>query len=106
MLAGLCCWTGQKCWLQRMRRELLLWGTKRRMNKVRMAVVGVGAFGKNPLPVLSKSQRVELAAAVDLHAAPRDEAQAAHRREGLSDFRRLAGRGHPAGSGARTPPHS
>src|SRR5258708_36993799 len=97
MLAGLCCWTGQKCWLQRMRRELLLWGTKRRMNKVRMAVGGVGAFGKNHLRVLSKSPRGEMVAAVGFAAARRREAQAAYGCAGLSDYRELAGGGRRAG---------
>jgi predicted dehydrogenase len=58
------------------------------MNKVRMAVVGIGAFGKNHLRVLSKSPRVELVAAVDIDAARRAEAGC----DVLADYRELVGR--------------
>lgn len=40
------------------------------MNKIKVALVGVGRMGKNHLRVLRETQGVELVAVVDTHAAP------------------------------------
>lgn len=58
------------------------------MNRIRMAVVGAGAFGKNHLRVLSQSSRVDLVGAVDIDPARRAEVPC----EAFDDARSLIGK--------------
>jgi predicted dehydrogenase len=62
------------------------------MSKARVAVVGVGQFGKNHCRVVRESERAELAAVVDTDRARLDEASAAFDASPLEDYRELAGR--------------
>jgi predicted dehydrogenase len=60
------------------------------MNKIRVAVVGAGQFGRNHVRVARESSRVELVAVVDTDAARAYEAAAGCLV--LSDYRELRGR--------------
>lgn len=62
------------------------------MDRVRVAVVGCGAFGRNHLRVLHELPEAQLVAAVDADPARAAEAAASHRCEALTDWRALAGR--------------
>lgn len=62
------------------------------MDRVRVAVVGCGAFGRNHLRVLHELPEAQLVAAVDADAARAAEAAASHHCEALTDWRALAGR--------------
>jgi predicted dehydrogenase len=62
------------------------------MAKVRLAVVGVGQFGRNHCRVIRESGRAELAAAVDVVAERAGEAASTYGAQALTDFRELAGR--------------
>ncbi len=60
--------------------------------KIRCAVVGVGAFGNNHARVLSKLDEAELVAVVDSDRAKAESAAGQCGCEALTDFRRLEGR--------------
>ena len=62
------------------------------MSRVRVAVVGTGAFGRNHLRVLRELETVELVAAVDSDPGRAGAAAAEFGCQGLSDFRELTGR--------------
>ena len=62
------------------------------MNKIRIAVVGAGAFGRNHLRILHETPRADLVAAVDSDAERASSASAEHSCEALSDWRDLSGR--------------
>ena len=62
------------------------------MNKLRVAVVGAGEFGKRHMRAIALSSRAELTAVVDLDAARAAEAAAAYSCEVLPDAGALAGR--------------
>ncbi len=61
------------------------------MEKVRIAVVGAGAFGRNHLRVLSGLPQAALVAAVDTDAERAGRAAADYGCRALTDWRRLAG---------------
>jgi len=61
------------------------------MSKIRIAVVGAGAFGKNHLRILAASDAAELVAAVDADAATAEQAAAQYQCKALTDYRGLAG---------------
>lgn len=61
------------------------------MNKVRVAVVGAGAFGKNHLRVLHESPDAELAAVVDIDAERAHAAASQHQCKAMSDVAQLSG---------------
>jgi predicted dehydrogenase len=74
------------------------------MNKIRLAVVGAGQFGKNHVRVARESSRAELVAVVDT-----DSARARESAEGclaLTDYRDLRGRVEAAIIAAPTIAHS
>jgi predicted dehydrogenase len=62
------------------------------MSKVRLAVIGVGQFGKNHCRVISECERAELAAVVDCDPARAAEAASSYGAEAFPDCRELAGR--------------
>jgi predicted dehydrogenase len=62
------------------------------MRKVRLAVVGVGQFGRNHCRVIRECERAELVAVVDSDSARGAEAAATYTSEPLTDYRELAGR--------------
>lgn len=62
------------------------------MNKLRVAVVGAGEFGKRHMRAIAQSSRADLAAVVDIDPARATEAAAAHSCEALPDLGALAGR--------------
>jgi predicted dehydrogenase len=77
---------------------------KEDVNKIRVAVVGAGQFGRNHIRVARQSERAELAAVVDI-----DAARAAEAAEGclaLSDYRDLRGRVDAAIVAAPTVAHA
>lgn len=61
------------------------------MNRVRVAVVGAGAFGRHHLRVLRDSPRAELVAVVDTDQERASRAAAEFACRGLRDWRALAG---------------
>jgi len=61
------------------------------MNKLRLAVVGAGQFGRNHCRVVHESERAELTAVVDIDPARASEAAALHGAEALSDTSGLRG---------------
>jgi predicted dehydrogenase len=65
------------------------------MEKIRIAVVGTGQFGRNHCRVVGQSQNAELSAVVDIDPARAVEAAAQYHCEGLTDFRQIAGRRMP-----------
>ena len=62
------------------------------MPKIRIAVVGVGEFGRNHVRVVGQSERAELVAIVDTNSARAAEVASANGCAALSDFRPLAGK--------------
>jgi len=62
------------------------------MAKVRLAVVGVGEFGKNHVRVVRQSERAELVAVVDAQADRAAEVAAANGCAALADLRELGGK--------------
>lgn len=62
------------------------------VNPKRIAVVGAGSFGRNHLRVIRQSERVELAAVVDLDPHRAADAAAQHNCEALGDIAALEGR--------------
>ena len=61
------------------------------MEKIRVAVVGAGAFGKNHLRVLHESPDAELVAVVDADEARAAEAAARHNCRAVADLSELTG---------------
>jgi predicted dehydrogenase len=66
------------------------------MDKIRIAVVGTGQFGRNHCRVVAQSQNAELAAVVDLDPARAAESAGQYGCEALTDFRQLAGKADAA----------
>jgi predicted dehydrogenase len=66
------------------------------MQKLRVAVVGVGEFGRNHVRVVKQSVRAELVAVVDSNAARASEVAAANGCAALSEARELAGKADAA----------
>jgi predicted dehydrogenase len=66
------------------------------MKKPRVAVVGVGEFGRNHVRVVKQSERAELVAVVDSNAARASEVAAANGCAALADARELAGKADAA----------
>jgi predicted dehydrogenase len=62
------------------------------MSKIRLAVVGAGAFGRNHCRVARETERAELAAIVDIDRARAEEAAATHGGVALADTQELAGK--------------
>jgi predicted dehydrogenase len=62
------------------------------MDKIRIAVVGAGQFGRNHCRVVAQSQNAELRAVVDTNPARAAETAAQYGAEALSDFHELAGK--------------
>ena len=65
---------------------------KPKKDRVRTAVVGVGAFGRNHARVLAESENAELVAVVDPNPEHAGEVARERRCEALADWRELAGR--------------
>jgi len=76
------------------------------MANVRLAVIGVGQFGKNHCRVIRESSRAELAAVVDIDPARAAEAAQAYEVPAVSDFRHLAGQVDAAVIAAPTSAHA
>lgn len=76
------------------------------MRKIRTAVVGAGAFGKNHLRVLEQSARAELVAVVDSDRARAQEAGRRFRCAALEDFRALQGQAEAAVVAVPTEAHA
>src|SRR5215468_5606422 len=74
------------------------------MNKIRLAVVGVGQFGRNHVRVARESARAELVAVVDTDSTRAAEAAAGCL--ALSDYRDLEGRVDAAIIAAPTSAHA
>jgi predicted dehydrogenase len=66
------------------------------MEKIRVAVVGVGQFGRNHCRVVAQSQEAVLAAVVDSDAARAAEMAAQYGCPGLTDCRELSGQADAA----------
>src|SRR5947209_2037878 len=66
------------------------------MQKIRIAVVGTGQFGRNHCRVVAQSQDAELSVVVDVDPARAAEAAAQYACQGLTDFRELAGKADAA----------
>ena len=66
------------------------------MNRVRVAVVGAGAFGRNHLRVVRESGAAELAAVVDIDADRARQAGQDYGCAAYQDWRELAGRADAA----------
>src|SRR5262249_43925095 len=66
------------------------------MDKIRVAVVGTGQFGRNHCRVVAQSQEAVLAAVVDTDSARAGEMAAQYGCPGLADYRDLAGRADAA----------
>ena len=62
------------------------------MQKVRVAVIGAGAFGRNHMRVLHESPDAELAAIVDTEDSRASESAAMYDCASFTDFRRLSGK--------------
>src|SRR5579864_3191528 len=76
------------------------------MTKTRLAVIGVGQFGKNHCRVIHECARAELVAVVDTDPARAGEAAATHGAQALSDYRELTGRVDAAVVAAPTSVHA
>src|SRR5580700_5232193 len=66
------------------------------MAGIRVAVVGVGEFGRNHVRVVKQSARAELVAVVDSNNARASEVAAANGCVALTDARELAGKADAA----------
>src|ERR1051326_1831598 len=66
------------------------------MEKLRIAVVGTGQFGRNHCRVVAQSQNAELSAVVDVDPARAAEMAAQYGCPALTDFRGLAGKADAA----------
>jgi predicted dehydrogenase len=66
------------------------------MEKLRIAVVGTGQFGRNHCRVVSQSASATLAAVVDIEQSRAAEAAAEYGCEALADYRRLPGKADAA----------
>jgi predicted dehydrogenase len=75
------------------------------MPKFRLAVVGVGQFGKNHCRVIRECGRAELAAVVDCDSARAAEVAAAYGAQPFTDYRELAGQVDAAIVAAPTSAH-
>jgi len=62
------------------------------MRKIKVAVIGVGQFGKHHCRVIRESEHAELAAAVDVDAGRAGEVAAAYGAQPMTDYRELEGR--------------
>jgi predicted dehydrogenase len=62
------------------------------LQKVRVAVIGAGAFGRNHMRVLHESPDAELAAIVDTEDSRASESAAMYDCASFTDFRRLSGK--------------
>jgi predicted dehydrogenase len=76
------------------------------MPKLRIAVVGVGQFGKNHCRVVRECERAELVAVVDSDAAQAGEAAEGFSAQPFTDYRELAGRVDAAIVSAPTSMHA
>src|SRR5579864_4235838 len=76
------------------------------MNKIRIAVVGVGEFGRNHVRVVRQSPRAELVAVVDTDGARAAEIAAANGCAAFTDVRELQGKIDAAIVAAPTSAHS
>lgn len=76
------------------------------MSKIRLAVVGVGQFGKNHCRVIRECERADLAAVVDSDSARAAEAAAAYAAQPFSDPCELVGRVDAAIIAAPTSVHA
>jgi predicted dehydrogenase len=76
------------------------------LQRIRLAVVGAGAFGKNHGRVIHESGRAELAAVVDLDAGQASELAALYGSAPLGDFRSLAGKADAAVVAVPTSEHA
>jgi len=76
------------------------------MLKPRVAVVGVGEFGRNHVRVVKQSPRVELVAVVDSNTARASEVAAANGCAALADARELPGKADAAIVAVPTSAHS
>ncbi len=74
--------------------------------KKKLAVIGVGQFGKNHCRVIGESDRAELTAVVDIDRDRAAQAAAAHGSEPLTDYRQLAGKVDAAVVAAPTSAHA
>src|SRR5437899_11513785 len=74
--------------------------------KLRVAVIGAGAFGQNHCRVVHESERAQLAAIVDTDGARAGAAAAQYQTEALTDARELAGKIDAAIIAAPTTLHS
>jgi predicted dehydrogenase len=75
------------------------------MPKFRLAVVGVGQFGKNHCRVIRECGRAELAAVVDCDSARAAEVAASYATQPFTDYRELAGQVDAAIVAAPTSAH-
>ena len=75
------------------------------MEKVRVAVIGAGQFGKNHCRVVHESERAQLCFVVDTDAARAAESAALYGAQGLPDARQLAGKVDAAVVAAPTAAH-
>src|SRR5260370_22690227 len=66
------------------------------MSKIRLAVVGVGEFGRNHVRVVSQSSRAELVAVVDTNPTRAAEIAAANACLSFTDPRELSGKAYAA----------
>jgi predicted dehydrogenase len=66
------------------------------MDKLRIAVVGAGQFGRNHCRVVSQSQTAVLTAVVDTYANRSAEAAAEYRCHDFTDYRQLSGKADAA----------
>src|SRR5690606_37788978 len=76
------------------------------MDKIRTAVVGVGAFGQNHARVLAGLPEAELVAVVDANEIRAKEIAAKYGCEAFSDFRELIGKADAACVAAPTVSHA
>src|ERR1700730_716701 len=74
--------------------------------KTRVAVVGVGEFGRNHVRVIRESSRADLVAVVDTNAARASEAATANGCASFTDVRQLAGKVDAAVVAAPTSAHA
>jgi predicted dehydrogenase len=76
------------------------------MQKLRVAVVGAGAFGKNHMRVVRQCERAELTAVVDTQRARAEDAAQRFESTPLADYRELGGKVDAAVVAAPTTAHA